>query len=150
MTVASTDAIRKTIAVDAAPEVAFRVFTEQMGTWWPLATHTLLGGRGEDVLVEPHVGGRVYERAGSEEARWGEVLAWEPPTRFAMTWEITNDRGSATEVDVTFAPDGAGTRVELTHSGWERLRSDVEETRASYDPGWDFVLARYAASVSRS
>ena len=30
-------AIRKSLIVGVPPETAFRVFTEEMGSWWPLA-----------------------------------------------------------------------------------------------------------------
>jgi hypothetical protein len=38
-----TDAncVRKVLSVMAPPEVAFRVFTEKMGTWWPLTTYKI-------------------------------------------------------------------------------------------------------------
>ena len=31
------NSVRKVVSVQAPPEVAWQVFTEQMGTWWPLA-----------------------------------------------------------------------------------------------------------------
>jgi len=36
VTVTATETIRKEIFVNAAPETAFRVFTEQTAAWWPL------------------------------------------------------------------------------------------------------------------
>jgi hypothetical protein len=35
------NSLRKVVSVQAPPEVAWRVFTEKMGTWWPLATHKI-------------------------------------------------------------------------------------------------------------
>ncbi len=40
-------------------------------------------------------------------------------------------------------PDGAGTRVELEHRGFERLGERGEVARASYDGGWPTVLGRF-------
>ena len=33
--------VRKVMNVEAPPAVAWRVFTEQMGTWWPLAHYKI-------------------------------------------------------------------------------------------------------------
>lgn len=77
---------------------------------------------GLTLTFEPHVGGRIYERtpAGVEHV-WGEVLAWEPPRRLAYLWHLRFDRSDATEVEVTFEPDGDSTAAKIVHSGWERL-----------------------------
>ncbi len=39
----STDAnsVRKVVSVEAPQEVAWRVFTEQIGTWWPLKNYKI-------------------------------------------------------------------------------------------------------------
>ena len=51
-----------------------------------------------------------------------------------------------TEVRVTFATDGDGCRVELTHSGWEAL-DDGATTRGGYNSGWNGVLERIVAAA---
>ncbi|MGH8525703.1 MAG: hypothetical protein ACREXY_16310 [Gammaproteobacteria bacterium] len=35
------NSLRKVVSVKAPPDVAWRVFTEKMGTWWPLATYKI-------------------------------------------------------------------------------------------------------------
>ena len=47
-----------------------------------------------------------------------------------------------------FVPEGDGTRVELEHRGWERWGDEAAETRASYDSGWDTVLAPFVGAAS--
>jgi hypothetical protein len=64
---ATIDAIRKTVTIDCTAEHAFRVFTEGIGTWWPLHTHSISvmddgSGAPETAVMEPRVGGRLYER----------------------------------------------------------------------------------------
>jgi hypothetical protein len=44
--------------VQAPQAVAWRVFTEKMGTWWPLATYKIGKGNAVDAVIEPRVGGR--------------------------------------------------------------------------------------------
>lgn len=137
-------AINKTITVDAAPETAFETFTRQIGSWWPIASHTIFEDRVQEVVFDERVGGRVYERStGGEEADWADVLAWEPHSRFVLRWRVNPERGP-TEVEVRFTPEGSGTRVDLEHRGWDAIGD--AEGRAGYDPGWDFVLGHYVDS----
>jgi uncharacterized protein YndB with AHSA1/START domain len=47
-------------------------------------------------------------------------------------------------VTITFSAEGPGTRVQVRHTGWEKLGDDMEEAVASYDMGWDTVMGLYA------
>lgn len=149
MTVESiAEPVRKTVAVDLDVERAFALFTEEIGTWWPVGTHSIHGERVSEVVVEGREGGRVYERtAGGEEADWGLVLVWEPPSRLVLEWRVDPSAPAPTEVEVRFAADGEGARVELEHRGWERLGEAAAGSRASYDTGWEHVLGRYAETA---
>ncbi len=64
----------------------FRRFTEGIDTWWPMETRWV-GAQAQEmcvVTIEPHVGGRIYERQRhGGEATWGAVTAGDPPGRFA-------------------------------------------------------------------
>jgi uncharacterized protein YndB with AHSA1/START domain len=139
--------IEKTITVGRPVAEAFRVFTEEIGTWWPLATHARAPERAVTAVIEPRVGGRIYERTrDGEELEWGEVLVWEPPHRLVQSWHL--GQPAATEVEVRFVPDGDGTRVELEHRGWARLGAEAAEHRANYDSGWDYVFGeRYGTAA---
>jgi uncharacterized protein YndB with AHSA1/START domain len=144
-----TMAIRKTARVRLGVERAFELFTARMGDWWPTASHSLHGERVAEVVVEPRQGGRVFERTeDGEEADWGGILAWEPPRRLVLEWRV-NPAVAATEVEVRFAAEGDGTRVELVHRGWERLGAAADEGRGSYEEGWTTVLARYEDAAAR-
>ena len=61
----------------------------------------------------------------------------------AATAHVGHDPAEATELEVQFAADGDGTRVELDHRGWEILAERAKETRNSYDSGWGEVLGHY-------
>lgn len=136
--------LRKAAHVPQGVEEAFRLFTEEIAAWWPLATHSVGGERATSVHVEPIVGGRIVEAYGDgDTAVWGTVLAWEPPTLVRFTWHPGTPVGEATEVEVRFSPDEAGTSVELVHRGWSR-RPDGAASRARYDIGWDLVFGCYA------
>jgi uncharacterized protein YndB with AHSA1/START domain len=152
---ATTEAIRKTVTIECTVEHAFRTFTEGIGTWWPLHTHSISvmedGSEPSEIAVmEPRVGGRLYERTrDGRECDWGSVLAWEPPDRVVLEWRVNPDR-PPTEVEVRFTPDGAATQVDLEHRGWERYPPDVgPQARASYagPDGWEIVFGAYAAKA---
>jgi uncharacterized protein YndB with AHSA1/START domain len=148
---ASEVVIEKSVTVAAPVEDAFRVFTEEIHTWWPLQTHAVDTEHIETVLMEGREGGRLYERTtGGEEHVWGIVLAWDPPHRLGYSWYPGRGAETAQEVEVTFTPSGDGTRVDLRHWGWEKLGDRLDETVGSYNEGWDKVLARYAQAAERS
>jgi hypothetical protein len=63
--------ITKTLWVGCPPEDAFRVFTSELGTWWPTETHAVDAGRVQEVVVEGFEGGEVYEVSeNGERAHW--------------------------------------------------------------------------------
>ena len=135
--------INKSVFVDLPPVAAFRLFTDGAGSWWPLASHSVAGDDAVTCILEGHVGGRFYEVSrGGEQAEWGLVLIWEPPRRLVMSWYPGRTPADATEVEVSFQAEGSGTRLTLTHSGWERAVSDTARYEG-YVTGWDFVLGQY-------
>jgi uncharacterized protein YndB with AHSA1/START domain len=139
------EVVRKTVTVDCAVEEAFRVFTSDAISWWPVESHSIHQAVSE-VVFEPQAGGAVYEVSTSgERGHWATVLEWDPPSRLVLAWNILNADAEPTEVEVRFLPAGTGTRVELEHRGWERLAEGGAEKRANYDTGWDFVLGKYVA-----
>ncbi|HYZ77743.1 MAG TPA: SRPBCC family protein [Gaiellaceae bacterium] len=141
----SIEPVHRSVTVDRSVEDAFRVFTEELGNWWPVETHSIAKDAVETVVMEGQVGGRLYERTtGGEEHGWGRMLVWEPPRRVAFEWHIT---GVPTEVEVRFTPAGQGTRVDLEHRGFERVENGAER-RDSYSSGWVTVLGRYAAAAA--
>ena len=94
------------------------------------------------MFIEGRVGGRFYELyADGTEFDIGRVTTYQPPTRVAFTWRAPSWDG-ATQVEVHFIADGAGTRVELEHSGWEQ-GAKIGDARKSYEGGWDLILGHY-------
>ena len=64
-------------------------------------------------ILEPREGGRWYEQGvDGSECDWGRVLAWEPPHRLVVTWQINGhwqydpDPAQASEIEVRFTADG--------------------------------------------
>jgi uncharacterized protein YndB with AHSA1/START domain len=149
------NSLRKVVSVKAPPEVAWRVFTEKMGTWWPLATHKIGKAKAVDAVIEPRVGGRWYERGeDGSTCDWGRVLSWEPHSRLVLSWEISadwqHDPTVKTEVEIRFISEGKdGTRVELEHRHLDRYGARREQMRGVFDSerGWSGLLASFACAA---
>lgn len=149
--------VRKTIVVNAPRAHVFKTFTERTDTWWPRSHH--IGGKEPfTAIIEPRAGGRWYERAGDgSECDWGRVLAYEPPERVLLAWEINEEwkyqPGLDTEVEVRFIADGAErTRVVLEHRKLERFGDKAEMMRAMFEGenAWAGLLAELAKAAEAS
>lgn len=149
------NAVRKSMQVLAPPEIAWRVFTEKMGTWWPLAHYKIGKSNAVDAVIEPRVGGRWYERGeDGNTCDWGRVLVWEPHSRLVLTWDITADwqfdPKLNTEIEVRFIADGKdATRVELEHRKLDRYGARREEMRRVFDSegDWGKILEMFARAA---
>jgi uncharacterized protein YndB with AHSA1/START domain len=145
--------VSKEITVETSQSRAFDVFTREHGAWWPLATHHIGSAPAETAVIEPHVGGRWFERAADgSECDWGRVLVWDPPARLVLAWDISadwkRDETIDTEVEVRFVSLGpALTRVELEHRRLERFGAAAEQMRGAFDSegGWAGILRSFAA-----
>ena len=155
---ATQTSVHTDVVVKAPLERAFKVFTEEMASWWN-PEHHILSGELEKMVFEPRVGGRIYDvGTDGSECIWARVLAFEPPHRLVFSWdisprwEIESDHAKTSEVEVTFvAEDEQRTRVELEHrnldrhgEGWEGERNAVGSAG-----GWPDGLRRFADYVER-
>lgn len=142
--------LRLSVEVACDAEHAFDVWARRLATWWP-ADHSVSGEDGLEVVLEPRVGGRIYERTpAGVEHEWGEVTAWEPPRRLGYLWHLRRDRADATEVEITFVDlGGDATRVDIEHRGWERLGADGPVWRERNLGGWSTLLPHYTIAVAR-
>lgn len=154
---ALTATVKRTLRVSVPIDFAFRMLTQKMGTWWP-ASHHIGKTPFTEIVVEPHAGGRWFERdiAGAE-CDWGRVLVWEPPKRVVLSWHLQPDwhydpdLSRASEVCFEFLAEGPGaTRLEFEHrqlerhgEGWEKLRAGVDSPG-----GWTGVLTEFECSLT--
>lgn len=149
------NSVRKSVNVNAAQEVAWRVFTENMGKWWPLAYYKIGKANAIDAIIEPHVGGRWYEQGDDgSTCQWGTVLAWEPHSRLVLSWDVNADwqyeATLNTEIEVRFTTDGdSRTRVELEHRHLDRYGARRDEMRRIYDTegDWGKLLEAFARTA---
>jgi uncharacterized protein YndB with AHSA1/START domain len=142
--------IRLSFEVDCPVDHAFEVWTGRIAQWWPI-DHTVSAEDDLTVVLEGRPGGRIFERRRSGvEHDWGEVTIWEPPSRLGYTWHLNRDRSDATDVVIRFIARGdASTRVEIEHSGWERLGADGENWRNRNEGGWATLLPHYVRAATQ-
>jgi uncharacterized protein YndB with AHSA1/START domain len=144
------------IVVEAPRERAFRVFVERFDEIKP-REHNMLAVDIEETVLEPRVGGDIYDRGvDGSTCRWARVLAYEPPERIVFSWDISprwqpeTDLANTSEVEVQFVEETPErTRVELEHrhldrhgEHWESLRDGVDSA-----DGWPLYLERYARMI---
>ena len=146
--------IRKTVRVAAAPARAFDIFTKGISRWW-LKDFTINTTRSpiKDVIMEPRAGGRWFERGeDGSECDWGKVLAWEPPSRLILAWQINHefkyDPALITEVELRFTPDGSGTLVELEHRLLDRMGAGAPGMRERFEQGWGVLIGSFVQHAS--
>jgi uncharacterized protein YndB with AHSA1/START domain len=149
--------VRHEVVVEAPIERAFAVFTNDFGAFKP-REHNMLGVDIAETIFEPREGGHLYDRGvDGSECRWARVLAYEPPDRVVISWDISprwqveTDLEKTSEVEVRFiAETPERTRVELEHrhldrhlDGWQAVREGVDS-----EGGWPLYLSRYAGLLA--
>lgn len=101
----ASDGVSVSIDVDVEPELVFAVFTEELDAWWGRGPRfRFLAPYDGTVTLEPGVGGRllhVQDAAAGRVFVVGRIEVWEPPHRFE--------------------PLAEGTRVTVTHRGWDSV-----------------------------
>ncbi|HEX2466798.1 MAG TPA: SRPBCC family protein [Solirubrobacterales bacterium] len=153
---ATETSIRNSIVVEAAIDRAFSVFTDGIGSWFP-SEYNLLDVEIAERVFEPREGGHVFDRGtDGSECHWARVLAYEPPDRVVISWDIgpqwqiEADPEKTSEVEVRFVSETPDrTRVELEHrnldrhgDGWEGIRESV-----GGEGGWPGCLRAFAQRV---
>lgn len=138
--------IRHRYALTCEPHHAFEVFTGSMGQWWhPM--YTADSDTFTDVEVQPRQGGSVVEvHTNGDRHVWGEVVDYEPPTRFSYTSNLALEGGDPSLVTAVFTPQaGGGTTFDFEHGGWN------ESNAAQRDKfnEWPTILDRFVDLAHR-
>jgi hypothetical protein len=147
--------VRQSTLVRSDASHTFDVMVRTIGAWWPVQPMSFGKERVRDVTIEQRAGGRIYETwHDGTTVDWGEMLVWEPPARFVMSWLGTPE---PTEVELSFNALGpALTRVSVEHRGWEALSEEQlsEDCAApggyrsgAYSTGWIRILSAFGAAV---
>ena len=142
------DPIVKSIEVGCSQEKAFRVFLDEMYTWWPVdrfSVSVMGGGATKEVRVDARAGGKIIEIGpDGAEHQWGEIKTYDPYDAFSMDFNIAPPgypTDEMSQVEVRFEALGPDrTRVELTQTGWENFGDKADDVRGGYVVGWGMIF----------
>jgi len=141
----------KSMLIRLPVDAAFRLFTAEVSRWWPLASHSVFGDEAVSCHLEGFVGGRFYEvHTDQRQSEWGRVKVWEPPERVVFSFYPGRQAADSTEVEVTFRAEASGTRLTLTHRGWDQVTPKFQKERDNYDHGWEFVLGKFTQAAAKA
>ncbi|MEM9466774.1 MAG: SRPBCC domain-containing protein [Actinomycetota bacterium] len=136
--------VLRSAVVARALDDTFRIFTDEIGAWWPLPTHSVFQAESGGVHFED---GRLVEWAtDGRESVWAEVSEWSPPGRLVLEWHPGRELGASGTVEITFEAFDGGTRVDVIHRGWEAFGEDGLARRRDYvgPSAWGHVLDHLA------
>jgi hypothetical protein len=146
-----TEPIQLEFTVGCTPAEAFDTWTRRISMWWP-KQHTRSRELDARVVLEPRVGGRLFERTSNgEEFHWGSVTAWDRPHRLGYLWHVTSPPDEATRVEIHFADVGDGTtRVTILHSGFDRLGDKGPPRREGNLKYWETLVPSFTTACEHA
>jgi uncharacterized protein YndB with AHSA1/START domain len=145
--------IEREIQIDATPATVFEVITSpaHLKEWWP-----------DDAVLEATPGATghlVFGDPSSGEAQIPQVTVVDaiPPRLFSFRWIHPEgeeaSEGNSLLVTFELTPEGEGTRLRMTETGFREMGWEVavlEEAYREHGEGWDHFLPQlveYAARV---
>ncbi|MFQ3787048.1 SRPBCC family protein [Halomonas sp. A29] len=154
----SNDSTVHEIDLPLAQNSAFKLFAERLADWWP-AEYTWSRSALNTIGIEPWQGGRCTEVGPHGfQVDWGRVLAWEPPERLIISWQIGPNRvpqpdpAHASTVKLGFHENGPrAARLILEHHDFRNHGDGAEEYRDAMasEYGWPYILACFRKFSSR-
>ena len=137
--------IERELHIDASPEIVFDVVSspEHLKQWWPDDAEypAVPGGAGRICFGDPADPACTWVQF--------QVVDAQPHRLFSFRW--THDEGEIAATDNSFLvvfelePDGTGTRLRMTESGFRERGWDeakVAAEHADHVTGWAFYLPR--------
>jgi uncharacterized protein YndB with AHSA1/START domain len=130
-----TEVLRREMTLKCPPERAFRAFTEHVDLWWP-RTHR----RSREHAMRFTSDALIQTAPDGGDWTMGKVLAFEPPARLLLDW-FAGAVIDPTRVEVTFAPEGDGTRVIIVHEALTAETIELWPKRVTiFVGGWEAAL----------
>jgi uncharacterized protein YndB with AHSA1/START domain len=136
--------VRHAVHVPVQPSRAFEIFTQHAREWWnPATTANPTKSPIADIVIEPRIDGRWYERGvDGSVCEWARVLAYDPASRLAVDW---HPDGVSTTLEISFEnPAPRRTDVTLVHYGFEGFSEKASRMREVHDQVWSELLDRFA------
>ncbi|MGH2437062.1 MAG: hypothetical protein ACRDFA_08715, partial [bacterium] len=81
--------VEQEVTIQGTPARVFDALTKEVSAWWGMP-HMYSEEAARDIILEPRVGGRLFDRGvDGSECHWARVLAYEPPDRVVISWDIS-------------------------------------------------------------
>ena len=143
------DQIEKSIALAAPIDRVWRAISdhEEFGTWFRVKL--------DGPFVEGALSTGQMTYPGFEHYPWkGRVVAIEPPRLFSYEWPHMDDHGQVREdwpwtlVEFRLEPQGSGTHLTVTESGFDALPAERRDTAFRMNEGgWQEQMGNIEAHV---
>jgi len=131
--------VEQAVMVEASPRRVFEALTGDVSAWWG-PPHIIDEKRSRDIVMEPRLGGRLYEDWGDGAgALWATVTRIRPDEYLELTGPLGTRRVVMGVITFTLEPRGGGTLLRLSHRALGEMGPDTE---TSYDEGWRDLLER--------
>ena len=126
------DQIVKTLFINAAREIVwdYLIDKDKLGQWFHAGQNTLENGKPYNLLGDS-----------GEPILGGDVLEMDPPSKLVYTFTHEWLGGKITTVTWELTEAYGGTRIFLTHSGFDAA-DNAMEMLLSHDNGWEEHFAR--------
>jgi uncharacterized protein YndB with AHSA1/START domain len=131
-----SNAYENSVTVQAAPAVVYEalISANQLQRWFLTRAET-----------DPRLGGPFkfaweFADAAQNGTQQGQFLEVIPGQKVSYTWEAKPSPAPLTTVTFRLTPEGIGTRVSLSHTGFG-LGADGKAARDHHSGPWDFYLA---------
>jgi Uncharacterized conserved protein len=124
------------VTIAASSQVVFDALTKDIATWWGFPF--LKRKDAQTIVLEPKVGGRLYEVYGENEgALWGMVTAIKSGEELSLVGSMGMPEPTYGAVTFALEPQGNMTIIKFTHSAFGRIS---QERKGCYTEGWKELL----------
>jgi DNA-binding transcriptional ArsR family regulator/uncharacterized protein YndB with AHSA1/START domain len=130
--------VEQEVTINAPAERVFEALTNDISPWW--GAPYLITEAPQSIILEPKVGGRMYEESGAGEgALWAMVTAIKKNEHLELTGPIGMSGALHSIATINLEPknEGEATLVKFSHQAIGQLG---EETQANYNAGWQDLL----------
>jgi hypothetical protein len=146
-------ALTSIVEVPCSREKAFKIFTEQMGTWWPIHQRSMSmawhSKPAKSLEVQAKLGGKITEIGDDDtQHHWGTFTDFAPHdrVRFDLHMGMPPDQTSHVEVVFEALSDNA-TRVILTQTNFEGFGEMAAMVLQGYTSGWPVIFEQAYAKA---
>lgn len=134
--------ICKVVEIAAPVDIAFEALLEELGPGSEMP-----GGQPFPMVLEPWPGGRWYRDLGDGAGHyWGRVQVIKPPSLVEICGPMFMSYAATNHVQYRLSPEGAGTRLQLTHSAIGQITA---EHREGVHDGWNAALEAICKIAAR-